>query len=76
MRDQKSPILTIAFAVMLLAFAALIAVSAVDELMSKGSCTTGATIKVWQGDFEFSHSCVRKYDDQSTSDDSAKGHPA
>jgi hypothetical protein len=24
-----------------------------------GSCTTGAMIKVWQGDFEFSHSCMR-----------------
>jgi hypothetical protein len=59
MRGQKPPILTIAFAVVLLAFASLVVVSAVSELTSKGSCTTGATIKVWQGDFEFSHSCVR-----------------
>ena len=59
MRGQRPRILTIAFAVVLLAFAFLIMVSAVSELTSKGSCTTGANIKVWQGDFEFSHSCVR-----------------
>jgi hypothetical protein len=59
MRGRRPPILIIAFAVVLLAFASLIVVSAVSELTSKGSCATGAKIKIWQGEFEFSHNCVR-----------------
>ena len=59
MKGQKALILTIAFAVVLLAIASFIGVSAVNELTSNGSCTAEVKVKVWQGDIEFSHQCVR-----------------
>jgi hypothetical protein len=59
MKGQKALILTIAFAVVLLAVASFIVVSSVNELTSSGGCTAQVKVKVWQGDIEFSHQCVR-----------------